>query len=752
MSTSLDYDVVVIGAGPAGSAAAIHLARRGYAVLLVEKQSFPREKICGDVLTPRSLAKLDSLGISAVPGMTEVRGIRVFEHVRRSERTFLFRRRGSEPDHGAVVSRASVDHLLATVAVERGAELWTGAEALSFGFDRNGRPVRVCVRRGEDEIQVAAGFFVVAEGSVGRLASLLHRRPSGRTDIELTVRQYFEGSFRVEPLLDVHLPVQDEGSAVPGFAWVFPAGPRLLNVGAILMHGEERPGPRRVRHLYDRFLETLQREDVRFRSGSAQPCGPLQSAALRVGLEPLETIGPGIVAVGDAAGLVNPFDGEGVCYALESGELAAEAIDDALKRDRPEASLYPELLRERYRRHTRLAAELPKLFGLLRVQDWQPPKPRGGAAGIVSPCLNHLIWDSEHAPSSALRDAIWGGMLDHPGLCERHSLIEARIIDSAGGISPMIGELGFYTRRGLLGMPGYLSTLILLVGSLRGRIDEGGVSIAIAGELVMMSALFHDDVGGDPGSVVLAEARPLDAIAILVGDATSVEILAVLDSLDPEVSARLSHVIARDAGRRLERRLSPRVRMADPFSIGDAGDGRARFVGELVGIAASAQGHEPAVAEALRVYADILSRSLFQLVDLWVDLRGHELDRDAASFYLALRGHFGEHVAEARRRGVDLQGLVGGPSALTELEADLLRTRLVESGCVAQVLDVARANAKAAEKALDALPAGLDRAGLRKLVQNVQRAIRFMENDRRWRDPRAGQPYGPDPGLGLGGS
>ncbi len=328
------FDAVVVGAGPGGAATATHLARGGARVLLLDRSRVPsgaswRDKACGGGLTPRGVAALDRLKVELdATEAIRVGGLEMVGHGRSS--AVAFPRTAQWPSYGLVGRRSVIDAKILDAAVQAGAEYRGGAHVSGPIFDDGTcRGVRVrCDGVIED---VEAGWTVAADGSTSttaRAAGMAGTVASGRGFWYAALRGYFgpveARTHHGEAVLEFYPLRTASGRWLPAYGWVFPLPDGTANVGVDLPHAPKLDACPPLREAYDAFVARLRRERPGFADAvqEAPPEGALLPEAMR-GFRPGV---PGMLAVGDAAGLITPYSGEGILYALESAELAARAI------------------------------------------------------------------------------------------------------------------------------------------------------------------------------------------------------------------------------------------------------------------------------------------------------------------------------------------------------------------------------------------------------------------------------------------
>ncbi|WP_141583386.1 geranylgeranyl reductase family protein [Actinomadura sp. WMMA1423] len=315
------HDVIVVGAGPAGSSAATHLARSGLDVLVLEKSTFPREKVCGDGLTPRAVQELKSLGVNTSDGgWFPTKGVRLVGAGRRLELPW--------PDGalGLTRTRSDLDDLLARQAIRAGATLRENTK-VTAPLTANGRVQGVRTSTGTH----SARLVIAADGASSRLSVALGLRPNRNRPIGIAGRRYYRSPRHDDGHLEIWLDL-----APAGYGWIFGMGDGTCNVGVALLR-TEHPDYHR---LCSRWLASL---PPSWGFTEDNTTGPLRGAALPMGFSRRPHYLPGVLLAGDSGGMVNPTSGEGISYALEAGRLAAEVITSAFRSPFPEHVLrkYP---------------------------------------------------------------------------------------------------------------------------------------------------------------------------------------------------------------------------------------------------------------------------------------------------------------------------------------------------------------------------------------------------------------------------
>jgi geranylgeranyl reductase family protein len=332
---SIDCDVVVAGAGPAGAASAITLSKAGLQVVVVDQKAFPRDKVCGDFVSPVAVQQLRVLGVARKPAITESNRIHdaaVFldgKHLL----TQLVPKAAALPV-SRVIPRLTLDQVLLERARSTGADIRLNCRLTSFERDPN--QVRVSIRRGNTDEQITARVLIGADGSNSLVARLVRGSGPAEDDRSIAVRGYFEAVEGPTDRADLYF-----GSAsFPGYCWLFPAGDGVANVGIGVARNTLPPIRDHLRTQLQQMIATD--PALNRRLSQARPVGNIVGWPLTTYNEEQPLVGDRTLLVGDAAGLINPLNGEGIQYALLSGIWAGETVlDCAAHRDFSQEALRP---------------------------------------------------------------------------------------------------------------------------------------------------------------------------------------------------------------------------------------------------------------------------------------------------------------------------------------------------------------------------------------------------------------------------
>jgi geranylgeranyl reductase family protein len=346
-STNEVHDVLIVGGGPGGSACAYWLASAGWDVVVVEKKRFPRDKTCGDGLTPRAVKQLADMGLEdSLTGAHRYRGLIAYGFGRTMELPWP-----AHPifgDYGYTITRHDLDGIVADHAAKAGATVLQGSEALSPILEHDARPdpsssrpkcatpstIPYCagarVRDSETgEIkELRARYVVVADGSNSRFGRALGTSRDRHRPMGMALRTYYTSPRHDESFIESHLDIRDaSGNVVPGYGWIFPMGDGRVNVGVGLLSTSARWKGVNTTELMNTFVNWAPRS---WELTPQNCCGPATGGKLPMGLSVTPWSGENTLVIGDAGGAINPFNGEGISYAYETGRLAANSLDLAL--------------------------------------------------------------------------------------------------------------------------------------------------------------------------------------------------------------------------------------------------------------------------------------------------------------------------------------------------------------------------------------------------------------------------------------
>ena len=371
------HDVLVVGGGPSGSSCAYWLAEAGWDVALVEKKVFPRVKTCGDGLTPRSVRQIADMGIEgALAGAHRFSGLRT--HAYGKVLDLAWPEHPSFPSYGYVITRHDLDAVINERAVKAGATVWQGTEAVepilgTIGTTGTGGrvlpapvgatgPSRSPPASGRwsgtqatgETRPVRARYVVVADGANSRFGRALGTTRDRSQPMGMALRGYYTSPGHDQPFIESHLDIRDDdGKVVPGYGWIFPLGDGRVNVGVGLLSTDKRWKGVNTSTLMEHFVSWAPKE---WELSPATCLGPPTGGKLPMGLAVGPRVGATTLVVGDAAGSINPFNGEGIAYGYETGRMAAASLGEALRGDGPGAlDRYEARLEDAYGLYYRVA-------------------------------------------------------------------------------------------------------------------------------------------------------------------------------------------------------------------------------------------------------------------------------------------------------------------------------------------------------------------------------------------------------------
>ena len=361
--TMTECDVLIIGGGPSGAACAYWLAKLGVNVVVVEKKVFPREKTCGDGLTPRSVHQLEQMGLSDfLRTKHRYDGLQTLAF----GKSMMLRwpEHPEMPNYGYVVTRFELDEAVLDNSAGAGATVHFGAEATQVRQDAAGSVISVTVKSkdGGEEVEFLPKYVVVADGSNSRIGRLIGAVRDRDLPMGLALRGYFTSPLSKSPFIESHLDIRTaQGEVLPGYGWIFPLGDGRVNAGIGLLSTLGRWKDVNTTKVMEAFIAGAPKEwglDIN------DPIYTGTGGKLPMGFSVGPRVGTNYLIVGDAAGAINPFNGEGIAYGYETGRLAAGVIADALKLDDPSLlARYDRDLERIYGNYYRVAKAFVGLIG-----------------------------------------------------------------------------------------------------------------------------------------------------------------------------------------------------------------------------------------------------------------------------------------------------------------------------------------------------------------------------------------------------
>jgi menaquinone-9 beta-reductase len=354
-------EVLIVGGGPAGAAAGYWLARHGHDVTVVEKRTFPREKTCGDGLTPRAVKELTDMGLG-----DELSRFHRYQGLRATGMGRVLELEWPEhpvyPQHGYVVRRRELDQIVAANSERAGARVLQGHEAVRPIVDRGFVKGATIAAPGDRAVEVRSEFTIVADGATSRFGRELGTFRKREWPYGTAIRTYWESPRHDEPWIESALDVRDRNrNPLPGYGWIFPVGDGTVNIGVGLLSTFRDFKSVNTTHLLDSYAHQIAE---RWEIDAARPeCRPT-SGRVPMGASVGPSSGPTYLVVGDAAGCVNPFNGEGIDYAYETARMAADVIHEALvEGDATPLQRYPKMLEEEYGQYFKVARLFARFIG-----------------------------------------------------------------------------------------------------------------------------------------------------------------------------------------------------------------------------------------------------------------------------------------------------------------------------------------------------------------------------------------------------
>lgn len=352
--------VLVVGGGPAGSAAALWLARAGHQVTMVEAKEYPREKTCGDGLTPRAILQMEEMGFDFdVPEFHRIDGLRSYagdelmiempwpEHSR-------------FPNWGGVIRRSDLDAQVARLAEKEGVVIHE--KTVATPVIEAGLLTSVSLDHAGSTETVTPKITVIADGSMNRFGRDLGTTRRRDYPMGMAARGYYASPESGQRFLESQLDLRDSsGATMPGYGWVFPLGDGTVNVGVGLLSTFKRwKTVNTTTMMNDYAASAPEYWGISEESRLTKPMG----GKLTMSFSKSPLVGANWITIGDAAGAINPWNGEGISYAFETGRIASEYVGDALETgDLGLLRRYPQRLEDEFGLYYKMARIFVKAIG-----------------------------------------------------------------------------------------------------------------------------------------------------------------------------------------------------------------------------------------------------------------------------------------------------------------------------------------------------------------------------------------------------
>jgi menaquinone-9 beta-reductase len=469
MPDRADVEVAVVGAGPAGSMCAIHLLEHGHQVVILDQSEFPRDKPCGDGLTPSAVTALERVGLGhVVEDHQPIVGGRIVQRHGRE----IMKRYSVGPGHaaGACVPRSVLDHALLTEALGRGAHLVKARVEAPIASDGVVRGVRYW--SGSDLEDLHARHVVAADGVTSRMRRALFGDGGVTRDRSYAARAYFRTERRLDPLFDVYVPLEVDGRRVPGYAWVFPLGEHRANIGVGFFGGA---GGKRVsiRRTFEAAVADLS-SSRRARFGEIDQEGGLFGSPLATRFSSAQCRLDGIMFVGDAANTVDPLSGEGIAYAMHGARMVADAVHDELARGTSSVGFGRRLAR----RFPRLGHEPWRMFHIAAGMETGD----GLGEALNEPFLATVLRIAVKTESdpSIRHTSVWRIAEQHGDVyVDALEQLDEALLAATENSSPLIGEIVHREIRAG-GGPVSAATMLFTLLGLGGRLSREALNFASA--------------------------------------------------------------------------------------------------------------------------------------------------------------------------------------------------------------------------------------------------------------------------------
>lgn len=539
MTTSLpvldEAEIVVVGAGPAGSIAAFTLAERGHEVVLIDKSSFPREKACGDGLTSSAVAFLHELGLEQVlAGAHPIEDTRVFVDWRERESVTMNAGSAGRSYQACCIPRRRLDHALVEMACAAGARLTQGYVTQPLKCD--GSVVGVELTRGAEHLAVRAQHVLAADGATSRLRRQLADQLSKPEAFGYAVRRYVRSDRPLTPSFEIYAPLPD-GVMNYGYGWVFPIEEKVANVGIGYLSTRGLPHPRSINELLDSFLAGLRRYQGD-RLGDLNHIGRAIGGAFGGEFAAERCRLDGVLFIGDAAQTTDPITGEGIDQGMRSAHTAAVALDRAIRRPTQPAAVGQAIGRANLRLgqdSSMMARFAHQLLKRRATQQGNSTDLLGASGPLLSTATAMLTAATAH-PSPATTPA---GELASRLDCGEHVVaLDERLREKIHSDFTLVSEL--LLREVCAGL-GPVAALTVISSALAcgSKPDSRSVDAALCAELLAAFPTIHSRLSATDTPY----ASTNNALAVMIGDYALCRALACAPDLGANVSEAVGKTI-----------------------------------------------------------------------------------------------------------------------------------------------------------------------------------------------------------------
>lgn len=524
-----DPEIVVVGAGPAGSACASVLAEYGHDVCLIDKSAFPRDKACGDGLTPNAVSVLTRLGLaSIVSDALPIVGCRVIIDHRRQH---VIRYQSSAP--GRCVRRKDLDSALVDAARTRGVPL-LNARVRAVTATARHETAQLVVETDGTTSDLTASHVVACDGVTSALRNAIY--PHDQHDA-WAIRGYFATERRLDPYFDFYIPLEVEAMGLLGYGWVFPLDEHLANIGIGCYRRRGDVHAPSLQVAFGAFLDQLRiRSKGRF--GEIERLDQSRGAPVGIRFNIGRCRRGCLLFAGDAAGTTDPFTGEGIAPALEGGELAARAVH-ASARCRDSLSKYSRDLARRMPRAGQNLTVIARALERISAKEQYPSvatikRLRYLSSGLAMAAEINTSPDPAASPvASLLRDCA-------PPAYD-HYVTHLHVLDALRTPFPLAAPRLAQEIQSSDG-PIYAATVLLTIHACGGEFDDQAILGARAAEYLAPFATMLSELVDSP-------SRDLDklnnALAVLAADFAVSRSMIAAAGLGPELTIELARTARR---------------------------------------------------------------------------------------------------------------------------------------------------------------------------------------------------------------